>query len=117
MVSALDLCWGQKVAYRDRKACRHSVEIVGMLSHGHHFGNDRLACPLHTKYFCELFQVLRGSFSDRENSVSQPSHAQITELLIEKFDTQLAREEGNIFDNSQTNSPLLVFGQLHNGGE
>lgn len=86
-----------------------------MLPHGHHFRNDRLTCPFHAKYFCELLQVLRGSLSDREDSISQPTHAQITELLVEELDTQLASEEGNIFDDSQTDSPLLVFGQLHNG--
>lgn len=86
-----------------------------MLPHGHDLRNDRLARPLNTENLCELLQVLCSSLSDREDRISQPSHAQVTQLLVEELDTQLASKKGNIFNDSQTDSPLLVFGQLHNG--
>lgn len=85
-----------------------------MLTHGHHLGDNRLLGPLNAKYLCELLQVLGSSFSDRENGIAQPSHAEITQLLIEELDAQLAGQKGNVFDDSETHAPLLVLGKLDN---
>ena len=38
-----------------------------MLRHGGDLGDDGLARPLNTKYFCKLLQVLRAGFADAED--------------------------------------------------
>lgn len=55
-----------------------------------------------------------SGFTDREDGIAQPPHAEITQLLIEKLDAQLAGQEGDVFDDSKTHAPLLVLGQLDN---
>lgn len=88
-----------------------------MLSHGHDLGNDRPLGPVHTKHFRELSQVLSGSLTDGEDCISQPSHAQIAQLLIKEFDAELAGEQRNVFDNCKADSPLFVLGQLYDSRE
>lgn len=116
-VSKTQQAWDQLKAYRDRKASRHSVKVVGMLAHGHDLRDDSFAGPLYAKYFSELFEVLSGCLSYREDSVTKPAHAEIAKLLIEEFHTKLARKKRNVVDNGQSHAPLLVFGQLNNGRE
>lgn len=81
-----------------------------MLTHGHDFGDDRFASPFDAEYLGQLLEVLSGRFSYREYRVSQPAHAERAELLIEEFHAQLACKKGNIFDDGQPDSPLLVLG-------
>lgn len=88
-----------------------------MLAHGHNLGDNGIVGPLDTENFGQFLQVLRRSFSDRKNSVTEPAHAQAAELLVKELDAKLRREKGNVFDNGQTHTPLLVFGELDNGGE
>lgn len=85
-----------------------------MLPHGHHLGDNGFLGPLDTEDLCELLQVLSSSFSDREDGIAQPSHAKITQLLIEELDAQLAGEKGDVFDDGKTHAPLLVLSQLDN---
>lgn len=115
MISMFRLWYDPAKTYRNSKTCGHPVKIVWVLPHGHHLGNDRLFGPLHAEHFCKLFQVLGSSFSDRENSIAQPSHAKIAQLLIEELDSQLTGKEGNVFDDGKTHAPLLVLCQLNNG--
>ena len=52
-------------------------------------GNDVVLRPLYSKNFREFLQIVCRGFADRENAVSQPCHAQITQFLIKEFNTLL----------------------------
>lgn len=86
-----------------------------MLSHCHDLGNNRLLGPVHSEHLRELPQVLGSSLPNREDSVTQPTHAEITKLLVKELDAELAGKERNVFDNGKANPPLLVLRQLHDG--
>ena len=88
-----------------------------MLAHSHHLRDDGALSPVDTEHFRQLPQVLSGSLSDREDSITEPAHAEIAELLIEELDSQLTCQQGDIFDYCETNSPLLVFSQLDDSRE
>lgn len=88
-----------------------------MLTHGHDLGDDCLVGPFNTENFCELLQVLSRSLTNGENGVTQPAHAQAAKLLVEELDAKLRGKEGNVFDDSETDTPLLVLGELDNGGK
>lgn len=88
-----------------------------MLTHGHDLGDNCLVGPLNAKHLCELLQVLSRGLTDRENGVAEPAHAQAAELLVEELDAELRGKKGNVFDDGETDTPLLVFGELDNGGE
>lgn len=61
-----------------------------MASHSHDLGNDLLTSPLDAKHLSQLLQVVCGSLTDREDSISQPAHAQVAEFLIKELDPKLA---------------------------
>lgn len=88
-----------------------------MLAHGDNLWHNGAASPLYTKYFSELLQVLGRGFSDRENGITQPAHAQAAKLLVKELDTKLASKEWNVFDDGKSNAPLLVFCKLDDCGE
>lgn len=93
----------------DREASCHSVEVVRVLSHGHNLRDYGTLSPVNPKYLRKLSQILRGGLSDREDCVTKPAHTEIAELLVEELDSQLAGEKRDIFNDSKTNTPLLVF--------
>ena len=103
--------------YRNGEAGRHAVQIVRMLTHCHDFGYDRLIRPLNAKDFCELLQVLSRGFTNGEDGVAQPAHAQTAEFFVKKLNAELRSKERNIFDDGQADAPLLVFSELNNSGE
>lgn len=105
------------ITYRDGKAGRHSVQVVGMVAHGHDLGDDGLTGPLHAKYFCQFAQVVSSCFTDGEHGVAEPLHAQIAQLLVEEADAELAGQQRNVFNDGQTHAPLLVFSELNNSWE
>lgn len=84
---------------RYRKACCHAVEVVGVVTHGHHLGNDGLAGPLWAKYLGELLEILRCCLTDGIDGIAEPAHAEIAQLLVEELNTKLAGEEGNVLDD------------------
>lgn len=88
-----------------------------MLTHPHHLGDDRALSPVDTKYFRQLPQILSSSLANGENCITEPAHAKLAELFVEELDSQLACKQGDVFDNRETHSPLLVFGQLDNSRE
>ena len=88
-----------------------------MLAHSHHLRDDGALSPVDTEHFRQLPQVLSGSLSDREDSVSEPAHAKIAQLLVKELDSKLAGKEGDVFNDSKANTPLLILGQLNNGGK
>jgi len=88
-----------------------------MGTHGHDFWNDCLICPLDTEYLSELLEIVRRSFTDRKYGITQPAHAESGQFLIKEFDAKLACQERNVLDNCQPNSPLFIFGELHDRGE
>lgn len=87
------------------------------MTHCHDLRDDRLICPFHTEDLGELLQVLSRGFTDGENCITQPAHAQAAEFLVEELDAKLRGKERDVFDDSQTDAPLLVFGKLNNGGK
>lgn len=105
------------VTYGNGKAGGHAVKIVRMLAHSHHLRNNRLLRPIDTENLGELLKILSGRLTDGKDGVTEPPHAEITQLLIEEFDTKLTGKKGNVFDDSETHSPLLVLGQLDNCGK
>jgi hypothetical protein len=105
------------ISYRNSEAGCHSVQVVGVVAHGHYLGNDCLAGPLHSEYFRQLLKVVSSSLSNGEDSVAQPAHAQVAQLLVEELDAELAGQEWNVFNDSEAHSPLLVLSQLDNGRE
>lgn len=88
-----------------------------MCPHGHDLWNDGFVGPFDTEYFSQFLQVLRRSFTDGEDCIAQPAHAESGELLIEEFHAQLACQERDVFNDGQANSPLFVFSELNNCGK
>lgn len=70
-----------------------------MRSHCHDLGNDGFVRPFNTEHFCELLKVMRSCFTNGENSVAQPAHAESGELLIEELNAQLARQKRNVLND------------------
>ena len=96
------------LTHRNRKAGCHPVQIVRVLAHGHDFWNNRLARPIDTKNLGELLEILGGSFSYREDRVREPVHAEIAKLLVKELDAKLRCKKWNVFNDCETNAPLLV---------
>jgi hypothetical protein len=88
-----------------------------MLTHGHDLGDNGIIGPLDTENFSEFLQVLSGRFTDREDGIAEPAHAQAAKLLVEELHAELRRQKWDVFDDGQSHAPLLVFGELNNGGE
>ena len=88
-----------------------------MSTHCHDLGDDGFVGPLNTKDFSQLLKVMCRSFTDRENCITQPAHAKCCQLLIKELHTKLASKERDIFDDGQSNSPLLVFCKLDDRGK
>ena len=86
-----------------------------MRAHSHHLRNYRFAGPLNAEDLSKLLQVMSRSFTDGEDGVSEPTHAQRTQLLVEELNSELASEKGDVLDDSEPNSPLLVLRKLHDG--
>lgn len=103
-----------KSTHGDCKAGCHSVEVVGVLSHGHDLGNNRALSPFDSENLCQLSQVGGSSLTNGEDGVTKPPHAKVTKLLIKELDAQLACKQGDIFDDGKADPPLLVLGQLDN---
>lgn len=88
-----------------------------MLAHLDDLGQNGSLGPIDTENVGQLFQVDRGRLSDAKDGVSQPGHAEAPELFVEKLHAELRCEEGNVLDDGLTNTPLLVLGELHDGGQ
>jgi hypothetical protein len=117
LVSCHELPKNVRSTYGDSEARGHPVKVVGVVAHGRDLGNDGLTSPLDTKDLGKLLQVVRSGFADREDRIAQPAHAQVRQLFIEELDTELASEERDVLDDRQPDAPLLVLGQLDDGGE
>lgn len=76
-----------------------------MLTHAHNLGNDGNLGPLNTKNFSQFLEVYCSSFAYAEYGVPQPGHAQVPELLVEKWFPQLRCEKRNVLDNRLPNTP------------
>jgi len=96
----------------DSEDSSHSEQVVDVVTHFHHFGNNGLLRPFDSKHFCQFPQVDRRSFPNREHWVSQPTHAEVRELIVEELYAELFRQERDIFDDRLSDSPLFVFSQF-----
>lgn len=88
-----------------------------MLTHGHHLRNNGFAGPGDTKNFSQLFEVFGGSLSNGEHRVAQPAHAEGAKLFVKELNAELTGKEWDIFNDCETDSPLLVFGKLDDSGK
>lgn len=77
-------------AYRDGEACGHSVEVIRVFAHYDHLRNNGVARPPNSEDFSQLLQVLGSCFTYRENSVTEPTHAQGAQLVVEEVLSKLA---------------------------
>lgn len=83
-----------------------------MIAHSHHLWNYGFAGPFHTKYLSQFLEVVSCGLANGEDSISEPAHTQGAEFFIEELHAKLTSEQGNVLNDSQAHSPLLVFGQL-----
>lgn len=58
-----------------------------MCVEGENFRDDGVGGPLDAKYFSELLEVVGGSLTDGVHAVSEPCHAQVAQLLVEKLNS------------------------------
>lgn len=84
-----------------------------MSTHGNNLGYDLLVCPLHTKYFGELLEVLCTGFTNAENSIAEPRHTQARKLLVEEVHAKLGRKERKVLDDCKPHTPLFVLCKLN----
>lgn len=62
-VSCIDRKWDDlKCAYRDGKACGHSVEVIRVFAHDDDLRYDGVACPPNPEDFSQLLQVFGSCF-------------------------------------------------------
>ena len=99
--------------YLEREYTRHTHQIVALRAHIDNLGKDTRLGPIWTKHNHQLSKIVNRSFSDRIDAISQPRHAQVAQLFIKELQSKLMSEQRNILNDCQTNSPLLVFGQLN----
>jgi hypothetical protein len=88
-----------------------------VFTHLDDLGQDRSLGPFDSENVSQLFQVDCSGFSYAEHGISQPSHAQAPELFVEELDSELRSKQGNVLDDSLSDTPLLVLSELHNGGQ
>lgn len=88
-----------------------------MRPHVHNLGNDCLIRPLDAKYFSQLLEILGAGLANAENSVSEPRHAQVGQLLVEELDTKLGREQWDMLNDGKTDTPLLVLCKVDDSWE
>lgn len=88
-----------------------------MLAHQYDLWNDRVFRPVHAKHFGQFLQVLSGCLANGEYGVPKPAHAKCTELFVKELYAKLTCKKGDIFDDGQTDTPLLIFRQLYNRRE
>lgn len=103
--------------YGDGKDGGHSEEIVWVLAHGQDLGDDGRPCPVHTKDVRQALEVDGGRLADAKDGIAQPRHAERAELVVKELHAELSGEEGNVLDDGLTDPPLLVLGELHDGGK
>ena len=58
-----------------------------MCVEGEDFRDDGVGGPLDAEDLGELLEVVRCRLADRVHAVAEPGHAQVSELLIKKFDS------------------------------
>ena len=82
-----------------------------------HRGHEVHAGPVRPKLLGQLHEVARGSLADAEDAVLQPLHALGPQLVLEELGAQLGGQQGHILDDGQAHAPVLVRGQLLDGGQ
>ena len=83
-----------------------------MGAHGKNLGDDGPARPLDAEDLGQLLEVDGRSLSDGEDIVSEPAHAEVSELVVKELDAELGREQRDVLDDRLSHSPLLVLGKV-----
>ena len=76
-------------AHRDSLHGRHAEQVRGVLSHTDNLRYNLDLCPLDAKHFRQFLQIDSCRFPDAVHVVTQPRHAQVTQLFIEEILAQL----------------------------
>jgi hypothetical protein len=95
----------------------HAVKVVGVLAHGQHFRDDSVARPVDSEDLGQLLEIYGCSLADGEDGVTEPRHAEVTELVVEEADAELSSQERNVLDDGLAHTPLFVLGELHDRGQ
>lgn len=91
------------------------MEVVFVSCVRYHLWQQCLCGPLHAKDLCQFAQVDRCGFSDAEDGICQPGHAEVSKFLVEERDSELGCQEWDVLDDSLAHAPLLVLCELHDG--
>jgi hypothetical protein len=76
-----------------------------MLAHAYDLGNDGDLGPLDTKNLSQFLEIYSSGFAYAEYGVSQPGHAQVSKLLVEKRFPQLRCEKRDVLDDRLPDTP------------
>lgn len=93
------------------------MEVVDVLAHLHDLGDDGLLGPLDAKHLGQLAQVDGRRLADRKDGVAEPAHAEVGELVVKEGDAELLGEQRDVLDDGLPDAPLLVLGELDDGGQ
>lgn len=76
-----------------------------MFPHVHDLRYNGHLRPFNTKHLCQSFEIASRRLPDAVDGISQPGHAEVTELLIEEWLAQLLCKKGDVFDDRLSDSP------------
>lgn len=107
----------RKETHSDGKDGGHPEQVVDIVTHSEDLGDDGALGPLDSKHLCQLPQVDRRGLPNRKDWVPKPSHAEVGELVVKELDAELLGEERDVLDDGLSHAPLLVFGELDDGGK
>jgi len=86
-----------------------------MCPHGQDLRNYGIISPFNAKDFRKFLEIVCCCIPDREHCVTQPAHAEGRQFFIKEFHSKLTRQERNVFNDGQSDSPLFVFRKLNDG--
>mmetsp|Transcript_15676 Transcript_15676/g.28051 ORF Transcript_15676/g.28051 Transcript_15676/m.28051 type:complete len:167 (-) Transcript_15676:1245-1745(-) len=96
---------------------RHAVKVMGVLYLSKNGRNEMLPGPFWAKLLGHPLKRASGGFANRGDLIFKAFHALRTKFVLEKIRSELSCKEGNAFDDSKADAPVLVLGKLLNGRE
>jgi len=73
--------------------------------------------PFSAKHGAELGEVGSCCLPNGEHLISKPFHAEIAQFILKEFRAELSCQNGDMLNDRQTNSPLVVLRQIFDGGK
>lgn len=105
---------GPESAYRQSKYRCNAVKIVLVCRQLKDSGDDCLSRPVDAKDLGQPPKVVCRGFTDGEHGVSEPLHAERSQLFVKEIDTELLGKERDVLNDGKSHTPLLVFSKLDN---